>query len=77
MVKSETERKAEVISGYLEKFGAIDNRVVTPTLYSIYIEALSRFDLRQIEKGLKRSLEEEVTRWPWPATLAEFIDEEV
>lgn len=75
---SEEERKAEVIASYLEKFAAIDNRVVTPTLYGIYIEALSgRFSLRQIEKGLRNALESEVTRWPWPAQLAEIIDEEV
>ena len=65
-----------VISEYLEKFGAIAGRVVTEQMYSIYFEALEGVDLRRIEKGLKRYLQEG-KRWPWPGELREFCEEEI
>ena len=74
--KTEAQNKADVITAYLEKFGAIENRVITSQTYAVYIEALSRFELRKIEKGLKTYLEQG-ERWPWPGTLAEFIEDEI
>jgi hypothetical protein len=65
-----------VITAYLEKFAVIENRTLTEQLYAVYIEALSRFELRRIEKGLKTYLETG-SRWPWPGALAEIIEDEI
>lgn len=68
--------KVELVSGYLEDFAAIDGRVVTEKQYTIYIRALDGLSVRQIEKGLKKYLQQG-TRWPWPGTLREFCEEEI
>jgi hypothetical protein len=75
-VSQPVDEKAEVISGYLEKFASISGRALTPQVFAVYIEALSGFDTRRIEKGLKAYLERG-TAWPWPGTLAEFIEDEI
>src|ERR1700735_4192911 len=62
------DEKANLISGYLEKFAAISGRAMTPLMFSVYIEALSGFETRRIEKGLKSYLEKG-TAWPWPGLL--------
>lgn len=72
----EAERKAEIITGYLEDYASLDGRIVTPKQYDLYIEALRDLSLRQIEKGLKKYLQQG-TRWPWPGTLREFCEEEI
>ena len=55
----------------------IQGRALTPKVFEVYIEALGpRFELRRIEKGLARYLEQG-TAWPWPGKLAEFIEEEI
>lgn len=76
LVKQEVDPKVAIITGYLEKFATIAGRPVTPQLYDVYVEALSRFDQRRIEKGLRKYLEEGQS-WPWPGTLAEYIEEEI
>ena len=68
--------KAELITAYIEKFAIIAQRPVTPALYAIYIESLSDLELRKVEKGLKRYLQEG-DRFPWPGTLREYIEDEV
>ena len=75
-VQTEANKKAEVITAYIEKFAALDGRPVTPQLYAIYIEALSGFEMRRLKKGLQRYLEEG-TRWPWPGHLSEMIEDEI
>ena len=76
VLKPEQEAKAELIFGYLQKYALIETRVLTPELIAVYCEALDDFDLRRIRKGLKKYLEQG-TRWPWPGTLAEWIEEEI
>jgi hypothetical protein len=80
LVKSEapTEemRKKIILADYMEKFAIIGNRVVTPQLQAIYFEALRGFELRRIEKGLRQYLQEG-TGWPWPGTLAEYIEDQI
>ena len=61
-------QKADVITAYVEKFGAITGKVVTPQMYAIYVEALGDLEIKRIEKGLKRYLQEG-TNWPWPGML--------
>lgn len=73
---SPEQRRADLIAGYLEKYACIDGRTVTTQMYETYIEALDDLDMGQLEKGLKAYLREG-TRWPWPGTLREFIEEEV
>lgn len=68
--------KADLITGYVEKYAAISGRTVTPTMYAVYVEALEDLDIRRVEKGLRRYLQEG-TNWPWPGTLREYIEEEV
>lgn len=70
------DEKAELITGYVEKFAAISGRAMTPLLFSVYIEALSGYDTRRIEKGLKAYLERG-TAWPWPGLLSEWIEDEI
>jgi hypothetical protein len=69
-------QKAILIKEYLTKYALIETRVVTDELLDVYFEALEDFDLRVIDKGLKAYLKTG-TRWPWPGTLAEFIEEEI
>ena len=73
---TEAEEKAIIITGYVEKYATIAGRAITPEIYKIYVEALSRFDVRRLEKGLKAYLEQG-TRFPWPGDLAEYCDDEV
>ena len=70
------QQKADLITAYVEKFAAIAGRAVTPQMYAVYVEALEDCQMRRIEKGLKRYLQEG-TNWPWPGTLREYIEEEV
>jgi hypothetical protein len=70
------EEKTDLIKGYVEKYAAICGKVVTPLMYSIYVEALEDLDTRRIEKGLKEYLRDG-TGWPWPGTLRQYIEEEV
>lgn len=57
-------------------YALFENKTVTDELLDAYLAALEHFGLRQIEKGLKRYLQEG-TRWPWPGMLAEYIEEEI
>lgn len=75
-VKSEADQKREIVADYMEKFALIGNRVMTPQLHALYFEALGGFELRRIQKGLRKYLEEG-TNWPWPGTLAEYIEEQI
>lgn len=73
---TEQEKKIDVITAYVEKFATIENRIVTPQLYSVYVEALVGLTLQQIEKGLKKCLQQS-TRWPWPGQVREFCEDEI
>ncbi len=75
-VSQPVDEKADLITGYVEKFAAIAGRAVTPQMFGIYIEALRDYDTRRIEKGLKAYLERG-TAWPWPGTLSEWIEDEI
>lgn len=57
-------------------YALVENRIVTTELLETYLIALEDFSARQIEKGLRKYLKQG-TRWPWPGTLAEFIEEEI
>ena len=73
---TEYDRKVEVITGYLEKFGCIAGRVITPQLYALYIEALDDLPLRKIRQGLEEYLRHGES-FPWPGTLRQFIEDEI
>jgi hypothetical protein len=75
-LEPEPVRKAAVIRDYIEKYALIEAKATTPELLNVYFEALEHFDLRRIEKGLRAYLQKG-TRWPWPGTLAEWIEEEI
>lgn len=78
LIVCEPERvqKGMVIEKYLTKYALFENKTVTDELLEAYLEALEHFELRQIEKGMKRYLREG-TRWPWPGMLGEYIEEEI
>lgn len=65
-----------MIETYLRKYAVFDGKVVTDEMLEGYLDALEHFELRQIEKGLRKYLQQG-TRWPWPGTLAEYISEEI
>ena len=73
---TEAEEKASVITCYVQKYAAIAGRAVTPEVFKIYVESLSRYEIRRLEKGLKSYLEQG-TRFPWPGDLADYCDDEV
>lgn len=65
-----------MIERYLRMFATVESRTVTDELLEVYFIALKGYDLSRIEKGMRRYLKEG-TRWPWPGSLAEYIDEEI
>jgi hypothetical protein len=73
---TEYDKKVEVITGYLEKFGCIANRVITPQLYAIYIEALEDLPLRKIRQGMAEYLRYG-RGWPWPGDLRDYCEDEI
>jgi hypothetical protein len=75
--RTEDEQRAEIITGYLEKYAAIANRALTPQVYAVYIEALADLEPRRIEKGMKTYLQAGTEGWPWPGKIREFIEEEI
>lgn len=73
------DEKADLITGYLEQYGAIAGRVITPALYSLYVGVIASqpdFDLKRIEKGLKAYMETG-NRFPWPADLVKEIEDQI
>ena len=72
----EEERKLEVITGYLETFGAIAGRVLTEQVMQAYVDGLADLELRRIEKGLKKYLQHG-ERFPWPGELRSYCEEEI
>ena len=73
---TEEERKLDVITGYLETFGAIAGRVVTEQVMQAYVDGLADIELRRLEKGLKKYLQHG-ERFPWPGELRQYCDEEI
>jgi hypothetical protein len=73
---TERDYKALVIAEYLEKFGTIGNRVITPQMYSLYIEALEDIELRKLRKGLVECLQS-CTKFPWPGDIRDYCEDEV
>jgi hypothetical protein len=78
---SDRQQKAAVITGYMERFAAIDGRKeLSPEIYDLYVETICGyrppFSLRQIEKGLKDYLETG-KKFPWPADLLDCMEEEI
>jgi hypothetical protein len=73
---TEYDHKAMVITEYLEKFGAIANRVITPQMYNIYVESLEDIELRKLRKGLVECLQS-CTKFPWPGDIRDYCEDEV
>lgn len=68
--------KAELITGYVEKYATIAGKGMTADLYEIYVYALSGFEIERIQKGLDAYLKQG-TSFPWPGTLVEWVEAEI
>jgi hypothetical protein len=57
-----------LVGSWLEKFGAISGKAITPTLIAVYVEALSDIEDRRLVAGFEECLRT-ATGWPWPASI--------
>ena len=73
---TEEQKKRHLLADYVEMFAVIGGRPATPELQAIYFRALGHYELRRMEKGLESYLRRG-TNFPWPGTLAEYIEDEI
>jgi hypothetical protein len=62
--------RVDLIGSWLEKFGSIAGKAITPQLIAVYVEALADIDERRLTAGFEECLRT-VTGWPWPSTVRE------
>ena len=67
------QQRTDLIGAYLEKFGSISGKAITPQLIAIYCEALSDLEMRRLEAGLAECLRT-TDRFPWPSQIIEASD---
>jgi hypothetical protein len=60
--------RVDLIGSWLEKFGSISGKAITPQLIAVYVEALSDVEDRRLVAGFEECLRT-ATNWPWPATV--------
>jgi hypothetical protein len=60
--------RADLIGSWLEKFGSISGKVITPFLIANYVEALADIDDRRLVAGFEECLRT-ATHWVWPAEI--------
>lgn len=62
------QQRVDLIGAYLEKFGCIAGKVITPQLIATYCEALSDVEMRRLKAGLAECLRT-ADRFPWPSEI--------
>jgi hypothetical protein len=62
--------RTDLVAAWLEKFGSIAGKAITPQLIAVYVEALADIDERRLTAGFEECLRT-VTGWPWPSTVRE------
>ena len=64
------QRRVDLIGEWLEKFGAISGKPITPMLIAVYVEALKDVEDRRLVAGFEECLRT-ATKWPWPSEIIE------
>ena len=62
------QRRVDLIGEWLEKFGAISGKVITPMLIAVYVEALQDVEDRRLVAGFEECLRT-ATHFPWPSEI--------
>lgn len=60
--------RTDLVGAWLEKFGSISGKVITPMLIAVYVDALSDIEDRRLVAGFEECLRT-ATHWPWPAEI--------
>ena len=60
--------RTDLIGAWLEKFGSISGKAITPQLIAVYVEALADVDDRRLVAGFEECLRT-ATHWVWPAEI--------
>ena len=60
--------RTDLVGEWLEKFGSIAGRAITPQVIAVYVEALADIDDRRLVAGFEECLRE-VTHFPWPKDI--------
>ena len=64
------QQRVDLIGSWLEKFGSISGKPITPMLIQVYVEALRDVEDRRLVEGFEECLRT-VTGWPWPGMVRE------
>lgn len=62
------QRRVDLVGEWLEKFGAISGKPITPMLIAVYVEALKDVEDRRLVAGFEECLKTAV-HFPWPAEI--------
>ena len=62
------QRRTDLVGEWLEKFGSIAGKAITPTLIAVYVEALRDVDDRRLVAGFEECLRT-ATHFPWPSEI--------
>ena len=62
------QRRVDLIGEWLEKFGSIAGKPITPQLIAVYVEALKDVEDRRLVAGFEECLRT-ATHWPWPSEI--------
>ena len=62
------QQRVDLVGSWLEKFGSIAGKAITPTLIAVYVEALADVDDRRLVAGFEECLRT-ATHWVWPAEI--------
>ena len=62
------QRRVDLVGEWLEKFGSIAGKAITPQLIGVYVEALKDVEDRRLVAGFEECLRT-ATGWPWPAQI--------
>jgi hypothetical protein len=65
---SPEQKRIDLIGGWLEKFGSISGKAITPMLITVYYEALVDIEDRRLVAGFEECLRT-ATSFPWPSAV--------
>ena len=62
------QQRVDLVAEWLEKFGAISGKAVTPMVIAVYVEALKDIEDRRLVAGFEECLRT-ATHFPWPSEI--------
>jgi hypothetical protein len=62
------QKRLDLVWEWLNRFGAISGKAITPQLAAVYVEALKDVEDRRLVAGFEECLRT-ATHWPWPAEI--------